>query len=122
MAIGPLARIIAQVIVPVVAVLARALPAAYAQALQNAKKSGVSSTESMQQMLRKTITRQEALQILNLSEETATAEAIQKVRACSCWFVCLLVWKLRILFRTIQQLTSFHFGAVCLYVGLDPIL
>jgi import inner membrane translocase subunit TIM16 len=89
MAIGPLARIIAQVIVPVVAVLARALPAAYAQALQNAKKSGVSSTaESMQQMLRKTITRQEALQILNLSEETATAEAIQKVRACSCWLVC----------------------------------
>jgi import inner membrane translocase subunit TIM16 len=82
MAVGPLARIIAQVIVPVVAVLARALPAAYAQALQNAKKSGAAtttSTESMQQMLRKTITRQESLQILHLNEETATAEAIQKV-------------------------------------------
>jgi hypothetical protein len=79
MAIGPLARILAQVIVPVVAVLARALPAAYAQALQNAKKQGVNPAQATS-MLRKTITQQEAFQILNLSESEASAEAIQKVR------------------------------------------
>lgn len=77
MAIGPLARILAQVIVPVVAVLARALPAAYAQALQNAKKQGVNPAQATS-MLRKTITQQEAFQILNLSESEASAEAIQK--------------------------------------------
>ena len=32
MAIGPFARILAQIVVPVVAVLARAIPAAYGQA------------------------------------------------------------------------------------------
>ena len=77
MAVGPLARIIAQLVVPVVAILARALPTAYAQALNNAKKAGTTA-ETVQQSLRKTISREEALQILNLSEAEATAEAIQK--------------------------------------------
>ena len=77
MAIGPLARILAQVVVPVIAVLARALPAAYAQALNNARKAGTTA-ETVQQSLRKTISRQEALQVLNLTEEQVTAEAIQK--------------------------------------------
>jgi len=77
MAIGPFARILAQVVVPVIAVLARALPAAYAQALNNAKKSGTTA-ETVQNALRKTMSRQEALQILNLSEQEASAEAVQR--------------------------------------------
>jgi len=78
MAVGPFARILAQVVVPVIAVLARALPAAYAQALNNAKKAGTTA-ETVQTALRKTISRQEALQVLNLTEqEAASAEAIQK--------------------------------------------
>lgn len=77
MAVGPFARILAQVVVPVIAVLARALPAAYAQALNNAKKAGTTA-ETVQSALRKTISRQEALQVLNLSEQEATAEAIEK--------------------------------------------
>ena len=81
MAVGPIARIIAQLVVPVVAVLARALPAAYAQALQNAKKAGVdANSTSVKNLLRKTMDRSEALQILNLSEADASIEAIQKVR------------------------------------------
>ena len=83
MAVGPLARLLAQLVVPVISVLARALPAAYAQALQNARKAGVSheeATKAASQMLRKTLSKTEALQILNLSETEATAEAIQKVR------------------------------------------
>lgn len=78
MAVGPLARIIAQVIVPAIAVLARALPAAYAQALGNARKGGVTAAQAV---TRKAMSREEALQILNLhQEEKVTAEAIQKVR------------------------------------------
>ena len=82
MAIGPFARIIAQIVVPVVAVLARALPAAYAQALQNARKSGVDAAEAAQPVFGKRISRSEALQVLNLTEEEVAAnpEAIQKVR------------------------------------------
>jgi hypothetical protein len=79
MAIGPLARVLAQVIVPVVAVLARALPAAYAEALQNARKAGVNAAPQAASMLRKTLSKQEALQILNISESEATAEAVQMV-------------------------------------------
>jgi hypothetical protein len=77
---GPLVRILLQLVVPVVAVLARALPAAYSQALQNARKAGVSGEEAAKSMLRKTLTKSEALQILNLTEKDATVEAIQKVR------------------------------------------
>jgi len=80
MAIGPLARILAQLVVPVVAILARALPAAYAQALQNARKAGVDGRTAAAPLLRKTLSKQEALQILNLEESKATAEVIQKVR------------------------------------------
>jgi len=80
-AVGPFARILAQLVVPVVAVLARAIPAAYAQALQNARKSGVSaeSAAAASDILRKTISKEEALQILNITEQEATVERIQKV-------------------------------------------
>ena len=95
MAVGPFARILAQIVVPVVAVLARALPAAYSQALQNARKAGVDATEAAAPVFGKRISRSEALQILNLTEaEAANPEAIQKVRTLharsfDCLFVCL---------------------------------
>ena len=79
MAIGPLARLVAQLVVPVVAVLARALPSAYAQALQNARKAGVDAAEASAPVFGKRISRSEALQVLNLTEAEATPQAIQKV-------------------------------------------
>ena len=79
MAIGPFARILAQLVVPVVAVLARALPSAYAQALQNARKSGVDAAEAAAPVFGKRISRSEALQVLNLTEKEVTPEAVQKV-------------------------------------------
>lgn len=86
MAIGPLFRIAAQLFVPIVAVLARAIPAAYGQALQNARKAGVdaaaaSSEASAPIFAAKRISRSEALQVLNLSEQEAVQpELIQKVK------------------------------------------
>mmetsp|Transcript_22073 Transcript_22073/g.25425 ORF Transcript_22073/g.25425 Transcript_22073/m.25425 type:complete len:149 (+) Transcript_22073:61-507(+) len=87
MAIGPVARILAQIIVPVVAVLARAIPAAYGQALNNAKKAGVDASEAAVPVFGKRISRSEALQVLNITlnkksrgqqqqqgEQTTTAE------------------------------------------------
>jgi mitochondrial import inner membrane translocase subunit TIM16 len=88
MAVGPLARLLAQVIVPVIAVMARALPAAYAQALQNARKAGVSaSTEATAPVFGKRISRSEALQVLNVTEQELAAdpELIQKVRPVVVW-------------------------------------
>ncbi|KAI2494832.1 Pam16 [Fragilaria crotonensis] len=74
----PIGRIIAQVIVPLVAVLARAIPAAYSQAIQNARRNGVDATQTATTMLRREVSKSEALQILNLSEAEATAEAVEK--------------------------------------------
>lgn len=80
MVVGPIARLVAQVVVPFIAVVARALPAAYAQALQNARKSGMNvNNPSVNNILRKSMSRSEALQILNLTEVEATPEAIKKV-------------------------------------------
>jgi len=77
----PLGRIIAQVIVPLIATLARALPAAYNQALQNARKNGASaatSSSAQSIMSRKVMPKDQALLVLNLTEKEITAEAIQK--------------------------------------------
>lgn len=80
MAVGPFARLIAQLIVPLVAVMARALPAAYQQALQNARKAGMNpnTVKTASSILTKTITKQEALLILNLTEKEMSLETIQK--------------------------------------------
>jgi hypothetical protein len=83
MAIGPFVRILAQALIPVVAVLARALPAAYGQALQNARKVGVDATEAAAPVFGKRISRSEALNVLNLTEKEVTPEAVQKVSYCS---------------------------------------
>jgi import inner membrane translocase subunit TIM16 len=85
MAIGPLIRMMAQVVVPVVAVLARALPAAYAQALRNARGSGAAAEAAVSSIARNRMARDEALQILNVSND-ATPEMIRKVS-----LVCLFV-------------------------------
>ena len=81
MAIGPFARILAQIVVPVVAVLARAIPAAYGQALNNAKKAGVDATEAAAPVFGKQISRSEALMVLNITEKEITADPkiVQKV-------------------------------------------
>merc|ERR1711862_200704 len=70
----------AQVVAFGVIVLSRALPQAYAKALQNAKKSGGAAASSASEsiLIRNKLQRSEALQILNLTEEEATIEAIQK--------------------------------------------
>mmetsp|Transcript_26017 Transcript_26017/g.54475 ORF Transcript_26017/g.54475 Transcript_26017/m.54475 type:complete len:177 (+) Transcript_26017:207-737(+) len=67
--IGPFARMLAQVIVPVVAVLARAIPAAYGQALTNARKAGVDATEAAAPVFGRVIPRSEALSVLNITEQ-----------------------------------------------------
>jgi len=84
MAIGPLGRIIAQGVLAGVAVLARALPAAYAAALQNARKSGAdkaageAARKGASFLGKARMAKDEALMILNVTEQEATAEAIQK--------------------------------------------
>ena len=84
MAVGPFARILAQVVVPVIAVLARAVPAAYGQALQNARKAGGAAAADAAAQApifgKKVMSQQEALAILNLTEQKVlTPEAVQKV-------------------------------------------
>lgn len=74
MAIGPFARLLAQIVVPVVAVLARAIPAAYGQALNNARKAGVDATEAAAPVFGKHIPRMEALQVLNITEKEIKAD------------------------------------------------
>lgn len=84
MAIGPFARVLAQLVVPVVAVLARAIPAAWGQAVKNAQKSGVAAEAASAPVFGKKISRSEALSVLNLTEAEATPEAIQKVSNIQC--------------------------------------
>ncbi|KAL7481044.1 hypothetical protein ACHAW6_006720 [Cyclotella cf. meneghiniana] len=84
MALGPLGRVIAQGILLGVSILARALPAAYASALANARKTG--ADKAAEEAARKgasflgkaRMSKDEALQVLNLSEGEATIEAVQK--------------------------------------------
>lgn len=119
MALGPFARILAQLVVPVVAILARALPAAYAQALQNARKAGVDKEAAVS--LRKKISKSEALQILNLSEAEATPEAIQKVSCgtachqpyCSLFFLLVVSHLTRHTYFTTTAIRSIHGSKRC---------
>jgi import inner membrane translocase subunit TIM16 len=84
MALGPLGKVIAQGILLGVSILARALPAAYASALANARKTG--ADKAAEEAARKgasflgkaRMSKDEALQVLNLSEGEATVEAVQK--------------------------------------------
>jgi len=84
MALGPLGRILAQGVVAGIAILARALPAAYAAALQNAKKSG--ADKAAEEAARKgasflgkaRMSKDEALMVLNITEQEATVESVTK--------------------------------------------
>jgi len=84
MAFGPLGRVLAQVAVAGFAVLARAIPAAYGAALANARKSGAdkaaeeAARNGASFLGKARISRDEALNVLNLTEGEATAEAVQK--------------------------------------------
>ncbi|KAG2258639.1 hypothetical protein Rs2_22969 [Raphanus sativus] len=73
-------RIIAQLIVMGSGILGRAFFQAYRQALANASKTGVAQ-EAMQNAVRKagkSITEQEARQILGVTEQTSWEEIVQK--------------------------------------------
>lgn len=115
MAPGPFLKLLAQIVVPVVAVLARALPAAYAQALQNARKSGVNAAEAAAPVFGKRISRSEALQVLNLTEaETSSPEVIQKVGpACvlPCFTQLFEVFSIFVLYLFFLQKFEKYFAA-----------
>lgn len=76
---GPLGRIIAQVVVLGVSILSRAIPAAYAAAVQNAKKNGLDKA-SAAVIKTSQLSLDEALLILNLKEvgNKVTAEEVQR--------------------------------------------
>jgi len=78
--LGPIARALAQVAVLGVSVLARAIPAAYSAAVQNAKKNGVQGASSVIQKAKGGMMKSEALEILNITEKAYTMEMVQKVR------------------------------------------
>lgn len=76
---GPIAKVIAQAVVMGISILARAIPAAYGAALQNAKKGGIDAAKASEGIMgRKKMRLDEALMILNLEKDQVTAEAVQK--------------------------------------------
>jgi len=80
--LGPLARILVQTAVMGISILARALPAAYGAALNNARKNGNDiSTSSYGDVLgRKRMTINEAKMILNVenNDQKITADLLDK--------------------------------------------
>mmetsp|Transcript_7085 Transcript_7085/g.10824 ORF Transcript_7085/g.10824 Transcript_7085/m.10824 type:complete len:133 (-) Transcript_7085:791-1189(-) len=75
---GPFGRIVAQLVVMGVGILARALPAAYGAALRNAQKGGGEAAKSGATVFGKRMAKSEALGVLNLTEQECTVEAIQR--------------------------------------------
>lgn len=82
MALGPVAKVVAQAVLMGVSILARAIPAAYGAALQNAKKGGVDAAKATSEgiLSRKKMSIEEALMVMNLEKSQVTAESVQKVR------------------------------------------
>mmetsp|Transcript_4954 Transcript_4954/g.5714 ORF Transcript_4954/g.5714 Transcript_4954/m.5714 type:complete len:131 (-) Transcript_4954:338-730(-) len=84
MAIGPIAKAVAQAAMMGLAVLARALPAAYGAALQNAKKGGVDAAAKASKggaggvFSKNKISVDEALMVLNIGKSEVKPELIQK--------------------------------------------
>jgi len=76
--IGPIAKALAQIAVLGISVLARAIPAAYGAALQNAKKNGVQGASSAIHHAKGGMRKAEALEILNITEKEYTVEMVQK--------------------------------------------
>ncbi len=80
MALGPLAKVVAQAALMGLTILARAIPAAYGAALQNAKKGGVDAARASEGVfIKKRMKLDEALMIMNLDKSDVTAETVQKV-------------------------------------------
>jgi len=81
MALGPIAKVVAQATLMGLSILARAIPAAYGAALQNAKKGGVDAAKASEGVFtKKRIQLDEALMIMNLEKGDVTPEIVQKVR------------------------------------------
>jgi len=91
MVLGPLARVLIQGAVVGISILARALPAAYGKALQNARKSGIDAAAAGAApgeggvaaglFTKKRIRKDEALAVLNLQdlkEGEVDLEVVQK--------------------------------------------
>jgi hypothetical protein len=81
MALGPIAKVVAQATLMGLSILARAIPAAYGAALQNAKKGGVDAAKASEGVFtKKRMQLDEALMIMNLEKGDVTPEIVQKVR------------------------------------------
>ena len=85
MAVGPIARALAQAAILGISVLARALPAAYGAALQNARKGGIDAAKAEASgagmFSKKRMNFDEAMLVLNVeSKSDVSPELIQKVR------------------------------------------
>jgi hypothetical protein len=102
-----LGRIIAQVIVPLVAVLARAIPAAYSQAINNARRNGVDASSAATQILTKKLSKSEALSILNIAEKEATAEAVERVSFVKLFLCCERSAPQRLILQSLSHASPF---------------
>jgi import inner membrane translocase subunit TIM16 len=74
---GPLLRILGQVAIAGVSVFSRAFLSAYQQAVQNAKKGG-SAASAASAIMKNTMSKSQALSILNITEKEATPEIVKK--------------------------------------------
>jgi hypothetical protein len=80
MALGPIAKVIAQAALMSLSILARAIPAAYGAALQNAKKGGVDAAKASEGVFSKNRMKlDESLMIMNIDKADVTPELVQKV-------------------------------------------
>lgn len=81
MALGPVAKALAQAALVGISVLARAIPAAYGAALQNARKGGVDAAKASEGVFsKKRMQVDEALLVLNIEKAEVKPEVVQKVR------------------------------------------
>lgn len=82
MALGPIVKVVAQAAVMGISILARAIPAAYGAALQNAKKGGVDAATKASKgggvFSKNKISVDEALLVLNIEKTEVKPELIQK--------------------------------------------
>ncbi len=89
MALGPIARVLAQAAVMGVTILIRAIPAAYGAALQNARKSGVDAAAASAKtggvFGGRKMALDEAMMVLNLETKAELdPKLIQKVCKATC--------------------------------------
>ena len=93
MAIGPLARVFVQAAVMGISIIARALPAAYGAALQNARKSGMDAAKAKAEssgglFSSERMAVDEALMVLNLTDMKSSSGEIDPVLVQKVRFIC----------------------------------